>query len=113
MPKGTAYVKIYAIKYYYNVDTEPVDCIYHLTVTVTPVNGVDDNADNPDISNKELEKKITSSRVVISTVSSKKQSVSLRWKIQFTRAHMDLQAAYKEYTLLCIIVNNTIKRFEM
>ena len=82
LPKGTIYIKICA-EHPSAYDYEPVDCIYHLTVTTTPVNSAGNNTNNqPAVSDKETEKTITTSKVTTSTVTTKNKSVYLRWKKQ-------------------------------
>lgn len=89
LPKGAAYIKVCADTYYRNVDTEPIDCIYHLMVTTVPVNSAANNTDTPPsaedkpaVSDKETEKTITTGKVTTSTVTTKNKSVYLRWKKQ-------------------------------
>lgn len=89
LPKGAVYIKVCADTYYKNVDTEPIDCIYHLKLTTAPVNSAGGNTDNqsstedkPAVSGKEAEKTITAGKVTASTVTTKNKSVYLRWKKQ-------------------------------
>lgn len=100
LPKGTAYFKVCA-NYRASWKSEPVDCIYHLTVTVTPVKASNTNTGSTSkpnstatakpaatsspnsASNAEIKKVITTSKVTTSTVTyKKKKSVYLRWKKQ-------------------------------
>lgn len=47
LPKGAVYVKVCADSYWSIRETEPVDCIYHLTVTITPVHVAGTDNDTP------------------------------------------------------------------
>ena len=89
LPMGAAYIKICAEYCRDYGDYEPVDCIYHLTVTTVPVNSAANSTDTPPsaedkpaVSDKEAEKTITTGKVTTSTVTTKNKSVYLRWKKQ-------------------------------